>query len=281
MALLDPIESQIAIPDTQIAIPAPEPTEQATRFISPEATVANQLTTLLASDSPLIRQAETRSEEEAQRMGLLSSSLAVGAGRRAAIQAALPIAQQDAETFARSGLLTQEGAQRLSEIGRQADITSALQEQEARSREKLSAQEAVQETGLLRTRGEIESGQIAQRGGEQRKLAAQEAQAVERLETLRSNASFRELETKLAHDFETNLNDIASSDRGAYSDSVRGIFQQYSNSYANIQTNPDLNLDAKRIIINNLNKQTQAQVNVLSKLYGLSISWGAREVPTI
>ena len=71
-------------------------------------TVAGQLNTLLKSDSPYIQNAETRAKEEAAGRGLLNSSMAAGAGRRAAIESALPIAQQDAETYSKFGLQQQQ-----------------------------------------------------------------------------------------------------------------------------------------------------------------------------
>ena len=71
-------------------------------------TVAGQLNTLLKSDSPYIQLAQTKAKEQAAGRGLLNSSMAAGAGQRAAIESALPIAQQDAETYSKFGLQQQQ-----------------------------------------------------------------------------------------------------------------------------------------------------------------------------
>lgn len=68
-----------------------------------QATVAGQFTDLTAKGSPLMDMAETGALQRANARGLLNSSIAVGEGQKAAFGAALPIAQQDAQTFARAG----------------------------------------------------------------------------------------------------------------------------------------------------------------------------------
>lgn len=65
-------------------------------------TVQGQMDGLLAKNSPLMQRAETRANQESVRRGLLNSSMAVGAAQGAVIDAAMPMAQQDAGTYAES-----------------------------------------------------------------------------------------------------------------------------------------------------------------------------------
>lgn len=65
-------------------------------------TVAGQMDTLLSAGSPYITRARTSAAQYANRRGLLNSSIAAGAGEAAAIDAALPIASQDAATYGRA-----------------------------------------------------------------------------------------------------------------------------------------------------------------------------------
>lgn len=78
---------------------AKAPTQPAfTNFnVKPAATVSGQINTLLAQDSPYLKEARARSQRQANSRGLINSSIAAGAGESAAINAALPIAQQDAQ----------------------------------------------------------------------------------------------------------------------------------------------------------------------------------------
>lgn len=70
--------------------------------VAPESTVAGQMTNLLDRENAYIRQARQRAMGQAASRGLLNTSIATGAGEQAAIQAALPIATQDAATFAQA-----------------------------------------------------------------------------------------------------------------------------------------------------------------------------------
>lgn len=63
------------------------------------ALVSAQLSKLLSKDSDYMTRARTRAMQTASGRGLLNSSMAAGAGEAAAIDAGLPIAQQDATTF--------------------------------------------------------------------------------------------------------------------------------------------------------------------------------------
>lgn len=73
-----------------------------TRNVGDDELVRNQLTGLLDENGQYIQQARNQAAQAANARGLMNSSLAAGAGQAAAIQAGLPIAQQDAATYART-----------------------------------------------------------------------------------------------------------------------------------------------------------------------------------
>lgn len=70
--------------------------------ITSEQTMAGQMNGLIAKNSPHIQLAEMRARERANEMGLVNSSMAVTAGQMAAYDAAMPIAQNDANTHAKA-----------------------------------------------------------------------------------------------------------------------------------------------------------------------------------
>jgi hypothetical protein len=63
------------------------------------ALVSKGLDKLLSSDSPYIQSARTRAAQYSNSRGLLNSSIGAGAGESAAIDASLPIAQGDSQTY--------------------------------------------------------------------------------------------------------------------------------------------------------------------------------------
>lgn len=71
--------------------------------VAPNETVRSQLQQIIADDSPLMQQARARAMQQANSRGLLNSSMAATAGQAALYDAAMPIATQDASTYARAG----------------------------------------------------------------------------------------------------------------------------------------------------------------------------------
>lgn len=67
------------------------------------STVQGQIRNVIAEDSPLMQQAATRGLQQANKRGLMNSSMAVQSGQAALYDAAMPIATQDANTFAQAG----------------------------------------------------------------------------------------------------------------------------------------------------------------------------------
>jgi len=94
-------------------------------------TVSGQLQNLLSSDSPYIKQAEQKATEQAGSRGLLNSTIAAGAGRRAAIESALPIAQQDAQTYNQFALAKQTSENNLQTIQAEGIVSGEITEQKA------------------------------------------------------------------------------------------------------------------------------------------------------
>ncbi len=94
-------------------------------------TVQGQIKTIIDSNSPLMQQAETTAKQSANRIGLINSSMAVGAGQDAVIRAALPIAQQDASTNAGSAQFNAGAANQASQTN--ANLTTSVNQNNAQA----------------------------------------------------------------------------------------------------------------------------------------------------
>lgn len=73
-------------------------------FLDRRGTVAGQVDTNLQKGSPLIRSAQADSMKFMNDRGGLNSTMAASAGTKAAIDSVMPIAQQDAQTYADYGM---------------------------------------------------------------------------------------------------------------------------------------------------------------------------------
>lgn len=73
-----------------------------TRGVTNNELVEQRLNGIIKSDSQYIRQARDKANSQASASGMMTSSMAGGNAQRAAIDAALPIASQDASTYGRT-----------------------------------------------------------------------------------------------------------------------------------------------------------------------------------
>ncbi len=94
-----------------------------TRRPTADELVENRITNLLSGTNPYVQNARTRGVRQSASRGLQNSSLGAAAGESAAIAGALPIASQDAATFAQAGAQGQDAANRLREMQFNADLT--------------------------------------------------------------------------------------------------------------------------------------------------------------
>lgn len=95
--------------------------------VAPEATVRHQMGQLLSQGSPYLTAAREGAKRQAASRGLLNTTMAAGAGEQAAIQSALPIAQQDAALYGQYGLQNAQAATQLllQQISTGAQLTIA------------------------------------------------------------------------------------------------------------------------------------------------------------
>jgi hypothetical protein len=97
-------------------------------------TVTGQVRDIVTAGGPLMKQAEARSNMRMNSRGLLNSSLAVGAGQSALYDAALPMAQADAQTNAQAANFNANAANAASQFGADATNRQSLANQDATNR---------------------------------------------------------------------------------------------------------------------------------------------------
>ena len=127
---------------------------------SGNALTENRLNGLLASDNPYMQAARARGEAQAARRGLLNSSMAGQAGEAAAINAAAPIAQADAERFHQAKM-----------AGYQGDINNWLAGQQYGRNVDLANQQYQHQVGLVGVQEGASSRLSAQQANQQVGLA--------------------------------------------------------------------------------------------------------------
>ena len=89
------------------------------------STVQGQLSNVLDAGGPLMDRATTRAAQQVNARGLLNSSIGVGAGQSALYDAAMPIATNDANTFAAAGKRNADSADQTSQFNANAANANA------------------------------------------------------------------------------------------------------------------------------------------------------------
>ena len=142
--------------------------------------VSGQLAAILGKDSPYITRARAGATQAMNARGLINTTMAGQAGEAAAIDAALPIASQDANTYStqrltnqqagnaasqfgagaanQAGIINAQAGNRFSEIGAQTEQASRLQSEKAAQATTLQTAELAGQQALQALKGTQATG---------------------------------------------------------------------------------------------------------------------------
>jgi hypothetical protein len=248
-------------------------------YVNPnnEVTVEQRLNSLLEKDNPFLVASRTRTQQAAQARGLQNSSIAAGAGEKAAIESALPIAQQDAQYYQQKDL-----------AGQQGEIESFL-----------SGQSANQQAGLYNTQGQISSqlsGQESQQAQDLQKLQGKQGLDLQKLQgeqgiNLQKLKGTQDMALKQA-DIEWNKIDLQArmdveydrmteDAKKQFNDTANIIGSEYTQQLMNILSDPAFpDASSRQVAIDALNNQTMSRYRIASAAANANIywSWGPARV---
>lgn len=254
-------------------------------------TVQNQLQGIIASNSPLMQQAQTGALQQMNQRGLTNSSMAIGAAQDAVIRQALPIAQQDAQTYSRSGEFNANVANQMAQFNTGAENT-ARQFGAGASNQASLANQAAQNTAAQFTAGASNQASLANQAAANQaaQFSASAANTASQQYAQSLNATVNKMmdqsmqialanadantKVELQNIDATTRRDLAATE-AAYknqmqaSASANEIFQQVSKNISDLMANPDLEVDAKQSAINAQKNYLQSALQVLSTTSGI------------
>ncbi len=248
MATIDEFaETHLNAPQTQVEAATYAPEE---RSLTPETdTVGGQVTGLLSEDSDYMKRNKAMGLAAANERGMLNTTMGQQMGQAAAIDAALPIAQQDASINMTQSLANQDAVNKanLSDatLGTQANISNAANTTEMQG--KALATQAAQQLQ--------DTSNIAQ---------------MARLE-LSEEATTSRANSKITADNLLKNMDMASADRAnfiTYYDR-RGEYQL--NELARLSEHADLSAADKASRIAEINASYEADIQLVSDLFAVPL----------
>lgn len=266
---------------------APE-VKAGSEYVTPESTVQGQLASILQEGSPLLDLAQSRSRDEAQKMGLLSSSMAVGAGQQALYDAALPIAKQDASTFGQFQSAQQGAEYQLGQTGYEGDITSVLKGQEGEVKGALQGQQGTIQSKLLQQEQAFNKSLTEFEASETfnnlvTELASQEGRAADAVrvdlitnaQSIASNLAINDAE--MATRIAISGAQIDQQDRADWMDAMKDLTYGYNENISKIMSIPDeqMSPEVKWEWIGNLQGQYMDQTDMFTSVFGQKVNWGS------
>jgi hypothetical protein len=247
-----------------------------------QSTVQGQIADIVDSGSPLMERAETRGLQQANRRGLMNSSMAVQAGQTALYDAALPIAQQDAATFATSQRDNTENRQEMNVVNTDATNAARQSNTDARNdRNALNAQLGTQ-VNLANAGARTETSQFnaasandvsrfnASERNDQRQINTTLRADISKFNASESNdlrALGMDSNTRLTlGTIEANYKVLMQTQAGA-----GDLYKQYMGSIAQVLQNKDMDATAKNNAINTLVSGLNGSLDVMGDLANMNI----------
>jgi len=224
-------------------------------------TVAGQLSSLLASGNPYLERAKSGAAQTANSRGLLNTSMAAGAGEAAAIDAALPIASADANTYTTASRENQGFKNTADQFNAGAKNASNAATAGAANTSLLSGQQAEQQRVLAAQSGQIQS--TLQGEAAQQKIAQliQSGQLDQALQTLKGTQA-----TTLAN-IEAGYKDLMQT-----SASASTFFTQSSKNINDILADPNTSVEQKQSAVNTQTNLLQSAMTVIGAIANVDLA---------
>lgn len=245
------------------------------REITADETVAGQMQKILSENSPYMQSAKAEGIADANARGLLSSSLASGMSQKAAIDAAAPIAAQDASTHAASALSAQNATQQAEIMKFDGQVQTIAKAQQAYY-DSMMELEKFKYTEYLDNKkfwydSYLQDTKYADEGALKDKAALYESA----LQKQKTDAEATLQKALKQIDANIELEKIAANDRANFVQAMGPVMQQYQTTFQTIQAQPNEVMDqaAKTWALNTAALMYKDQMTALASIYGYPVSW--------
>lgn len=213
--------------------------------------VETRFNDIIKPDSPLIIGAQTGAAEAANKRGMLNSSLAIGAGTKAAYDVALPIASQDA---------SQTSAKNLSKQG--YGQSTGLQAQSIQGQKDIQAQQIAGNKDLQSTQIAADKETQGNALANNLSIANLDARVREELGSLDAST-----QTSIA-----NMN-VAADQRNKATALAVAIGGNYAQSFSAIANDASIPAATRDLYLQNIAAQRSSDLSLIEQLFGFDLTW--------
>jgi hypothetical protein len=251
--------------------------------VTPDSMVSNQLSGLLAKNNPYIQQAVNAANLQASRRGMLNTGAAAGFAQDAAIKAALPIAQGDAQTIARANEANalavnnlQNNVLNLKANGLMADAKEinaiSTVYQQAQLNDLLNGANRTAKLNELVTQGNITAYNQVTKGLIDTLINNDSAQAAQSLAILNSTLERTANQQKADLDFTIKQAEFAQKDREALQGYINNRTTAMETAFLKIDTTADISAVGKAALKNNAKSEALENIKNYAEGMGMYVN---------
>lgn len=233
-----------------------------TRAINPEnETVSGQLDQILKQDNPYVARRRSSADGVSNARGLINSTMGVQAGEAAAIDAALPIAQQNASIYGQASKDNMDATNTALQFNAGSKNQGAQFNASAQNQFTKAEQDAA-----------IQKEAIASTGEQQRQTQA--AGSVQQKELQASGAAFESALQQVKGDQATNLANIEANYRTLIqaSASAQTFFTAMSNNISAVLANTDTTAEQKQSAVDKITQVMNNGLTVIGSISNLDLA---------
>lgn len=246
-----------------------DPTKQQT---SSESLVGNQLAALTSTGSKLNEAAEGRAALAANRRGLLNSSMAIEGAQKAVLESALPVAQQDAGTYASADTANAQYANTASQFNTAAKNTAALQDAQLETQVSISNMQSALQQRLAEIQASTTLSTADKQAATQKAIS--DSDNAVKMELQKMNNDTQKVIQTLGDDAKMKLSQVEADNRQLLQTNISAAnaYAQYAQALSQISTSKDMNADAKQQAADNQLASLQATLRAIGEVSGLDLS---------
>lgn len=239
-----------------------------TGSVTEDQTVQGRIRGIVDENSPLQQQAATMAKQSANQRGLLNSSMAVTAGQDALYRSALPIAQQDADTYRQQAARNQDAQNQYGIANLQErSQTSRFNVSEANKGDQFNAGEA-NRVGLVNTEAANRAAEFGAQAGNTAQIQNQRALMEARDQQTRVQLQQMDADTR------TNLANIEANFKTLMqaSQSASDLYAETVRQISGLQNNRDLDAASRNALIAQQTELLQNGLNIIGSMNNLNLS---------
>lgn len=262
----------------------------------PGSTTADKVTGMLSASNPYVQQAKQQGVDYANSRGVQNSSIAAGASQKAAYNAVVPIATNDANIAAQKDLSAQTYAQNDILSGKQIASTEKIAADQNATQLAAANLSAATQTNIAGMNIDAAAKQQAAQILSQQKIAGEQIQSQADLAKLASDTQTAIANLNISDADKQQLLNIAAQERQTAStqatqlqianmnvssneqDKAQAAAVSYANVYGSmvnaINSNKDIPADARAAYLQNAKDLYDNGMKVVEQTYNVQLDWG-------